>query len=135
MSKRNKLRYQSRGNQYPAITMTGRVFLRHRDEEELAKAGKGDLQVFLSTDALLGNIHIGDYEAMGLEGYLKADVHDGKDWKPMSLEEFFPGREYYFGKRERPIDVYLLCLATLQKHKGTALMRTYREHYVKAEEE
>jgi hypothetical protein len=133
MSKRNKVRYNSKGNQFPPIIMTGKVFLRHHDEEAIGAAQKGDLLIFLSTDILLGS-RLGNYEATGLEGYLKADVFDGKAWRPLSLEEFFPGREYYFGKRERPSDTYRLCLGTLTSSEGVRLMRTYREHYVKAEE-
>jgi hypothetical protein len=135
MAKRNRLRYQSSGNQYPRISMTGQVFLRHLEEDAIAQAAKGDVQIFLSTDALPANRNIGNYEAMGLEGYLKAEVHDGKGWKPLSLEEFFPHRDYYFGKRERPLDTYNVCVSTLRKSQGTTLMRTYREHYVKTEEE
>lgn len=132
MSKKNKIRYKSQGNQFPAITMTGKVSLRQFDEngEEIVTANeKGDLQIFLSTDSMAYNIHKGDYEAVGLEGYLKANVFDGKGWKPLSLEEFFPDREHYFGKRERPIDTYNMCLPVLQNTKGTVLSRTYREHY------
>jgi len=133
MSKRNKLRYQSKGNQFPTLVMTGKVFLRHRDEEILGAAAKGDLQLYLSTDSIVYNTQVGDYAAMGFEGYLKADVHDGKGWKPVSLEEFFPAREHYFAKRERPLDVVELCLGILQRAQGSHLMRTYREHYVKKE--
>jgi len=129
LSKRNKLRYQSRGNPYPPIALSGRVLLRHHDDEAIAAAAKGDIRIYLSTDSIPHNTHIGDYEAMGFEGYLKAEVHDGKGWKVVSLEEFFPGREYYFGKRERPADTYLLCLGTLQAAKGIEVIRTYREHY------
>lgn len=132
MTKSNKIRYKSKGNQFPRITMTGRVFLRHRDYEILGGAVKGDIEVFLSTDSFKFNNHIGDYDAMGLEGYLKADVFDGKGWKPLSLEEFFPHREQYFGKRERPSDTFTLCLPIFEALKGTELIRTYREHYVVA---
>lgn len=131
MGKRNKLRYTTKGNPFPLIVMTGKVYLRHRDEEAIATAEKGDIFVYLSTDILLGR-RLGDYDAMGLEGYLKTDVFDGKAWRPLSLEEFFPGREYYFGKRERPADTFQFCLGTLTATAGTKLMRTYREHYVKA---
>lgn len=130
MSKRNKLRYQSAGNQFPPLTFTGTVFLRYVDEEALEKPAKGDFQVYLSTDSLVYNIHVGDYEAMGHEGYLRTDIYDGKGWKPISLEELFSNREYYFSKRERPIDTYHLCLPILQSFAGREFMRTYREHYV-----
>lgn len=132
MTKKNKIRYASKGNPFPRITLTGRVFLRHRDDDILNEAVKGDLQVFLSTDTFKYNQHIGDYDAMGLEGYLKADVFDGKGWKPISLEEFFPNREQYFSKRERPSDTFTLCEPMLVALKGVELMRTYREHYVQA---
>jgi hypothetical protein len=131
MSKRNKVRYTSKGNPFPPIIMTGRVFLRHHEEDAIAAAEKGDLLVFLSTDILLGS-RVGNYEATGIEGYLKADVFDGKGWKSLSLEEFFPGREYYFGKRERPSDTYRFCKGTLTGAAGVKLLRTYREHYVMA---
>lgn len=132
MTKRNKVRYTSKGNTFPRITLTGRVFLRHRDEDILAEAVKGDMEVFLSTDTFKFNIQIGDYEAMGLEGYLKANVFDGKGWKPLSLEELFEHREQYFGKRERPIDTFTMCEPLLRAKAGTQIMRTYREHYVVA---
>lgn len=132
MTRKNKQRYTSKGNQWPLITLTGRIFLRHRDDEILPEAVKGDVQVYLSTDAFKFNLHIGDYEAMGLEGYLKADVFEGKGWKPLSLEEMFEHREHYFGKRERPLDTFLLCEPILKSKRGTLLMRTYREHYVVA---
>ena len=85
--------------------------------------------MYLSTDSLAYNPHAGNFESIGLEGYLKANIFDGKSWKPLSLEEFFPGREYYFGKRDRPIDTFNMCLPALQQTKGTVLVRTYREHY------
>lgn len=135
MSKKNKVRYASKGNVYPRIALTGKVFLRFRDEEILAEAVKGDLEVFLSTDSFKFNIHIGDYDAMGLEGYLKANVFDGKGWKPVSIEEFFPHREHYFGKRERPSDTFAVCEPILKACVGTLLRRTYREHYVVTEED
>jgi hypothetical protein len=100
----------------------------HGEEEGSAAPEKGDAQVYLSTDSL-PNAHAGDYGAVGWEGYLKANVFDGKGWKPLSLEEFFPGREHYFGKRERPVDTYHMCLPAFQQTKGTVLARTYREHY------
>jgi len=131
MGKRNKIRYTSKGNTFPPVHLTGKVFLRYHDEAEIAAAGKGDMLVYASTDTLLGR-QPGDYDAMGFEGYLKAEVHDGKGFRPLSLEEFFPGRDYYFGKRERPSDTYRFCRGTLEAAAGTKLIRTYREHYVMA---
>ena len=133
MGKKNKLRYQSKGNQYPTIALTGAVHVRNWDADAILAAVKGDLQLFPSTDALLGSL-MRNYGTMGHEGYVKADVFDGKGWKPISLEEFFPGRDYYFGKRERPSDTLRLCVESLKKAAGTELMRTYREHYVKLPE-
>lgn len=132
MTKRNKLRYKSQGNTFPTITMTGNISLRLFDEEGneiMETPEKGDLQIFLSTDSHVIPEARGDYESIGLEGYLKANVFDGKGWKPLSLEEFFPDREHYFSKRERPIDTYHMCLPRLETTGGTVLARTYREHY------
>ena len=134
MTKRNKMRYKTKGNQFPRIVLTGKLYLRHRDVEIMGEAVKGDMEVFLNTDVFKFNIHIGDYEAMGLEGYLKANVSDGKGWKPMSLEELFDDRQHYFGKRERPIDTFTVCAPILSSFAGRELLRTYREHYVLASE-
>lgn len=129
MSKANRIRYKSRGNQFPTITMTGNISMRPPEGEVDIPHAKGDLQIYLSTDSRKYNPHVGDFEAIGFEGYLKAEIFDGKGWKPLSLEEFFPHRDHYFGKRERPLDTYNMCLPTLQNAKGTVLSRTYREHY------
>jgi|GEM_PF-718518 len=161
MTKHNKLRYQSKGNVFPSILLSGKVHLREaekkpviqadyeydyeEEEEETAETEdtfpeipepkpeiilqKGDIQIFLSTDNQVYNANVGDFSYIGLEGYLKANVFDGKGWKPLSLEEFFPDREHYFSKRERPLDTFLFCLPTLENSKGIEIVRTYREHY------
>ncbi|MEI7669316.1 MAG: hypothetical protein WCJ33_04475 [Pseudomonadota bacterium] len=148
MTKYNKLRYKSKGNQFPTLFLTGKVEPRkignnfseedYDDEnedldvklpEKEIPPEKGDIQIFLSTDSVSYNPNVGNFESVGLDGYLKANVFDGKGWKPLSLEEFFPRREHYFGKRERPLETYTLCFPTFQSFKGTEIVRTYREHY------
>ena len=147
MTRRNKLRYKSQGNQFPSILLTGIITRRERDREEEdgeeSEAGtalhaaaapapapaKGDIQIFLSTDSNAHPSSIGDFYSIGLAGYLKANVWDGKGWKPLSLEEIFPDRLQYFGKRERPIDTFAVCLPALEQLQGVEIVRTYREHY------
>jgi hypothetical protein len=110
--------------------MTGKVTLRHQAEEGDAPE-KGDLRLFLNTESKQFSPHHEGYQTTGMEGYVKAELFDGKGWRPLSLEEFFSHREYYFGKRERPIDTCLLCREMLAKQAGAELIRLYREHYVK----
>ncbi len=64
--------------------------------------------LYLNTDSNKA-IEPGAYDCIGIDGYLKADVFDGKGWKPMSLEEFFEHREYYFSKHEMPMDTIAVC--------------------------
>jgi hypothetical protein len=133
MGKRNKIRYHSHGNPYPKLALSGNVYVKYADEDALAQAKAGDLMLFLNSDSNRG-IEPGQYDCIGLEGYLKADVHDGRGFKPLSLEEFFTDREYYYGKREMPQDTIAVCRPILQRFKGRTLLRKYREHYVLEEE-
>ena len=125
MKKRLK-RYTSSPKIYPPILMSGVVFLKYENDEDIEKAGKGDVMLYLNMDnspraRVWGNYHD--------TGYAGADVFDGKFWKPLSLQEFFPGKENHFSKTERPIDTYHLCRETLTAKAGSTLKRTYREHY------
>jgi hypothetical protein len=133
MGKRNKIRYTSKGNQFPPVALSGRIFVKYRDEEAIAAAQKGDLMFFLSTDSNPA-IERGAYDGIGIPGYLKLDVFDGRDWKPVSLEEFFPGREYYYSKYECPSATIAICRPILETFKGRSLLRKYREHYALEEE-
>lgn len=128
MGKRNKIRYQSRPKDRPSIVLTGKVYLRHRDEDEIQGAVKGDLLAHPANDAL--NSHrLGEYDATGFSGYFRLDVFDGRTWQPVTLVEVFPGREHYFSKSECPIDTFALCESLLKQLAGRNLTRSYREHY------
>ena len=125
-----KLTYQSKGNQFPKILLTGKIFIKDIDDEvEGVVPVKGDLLLFLKFD-LQAHFDTCDYERLGRAGYVKADIYDGFKFTPLSLEEFFEHREYYFSKKERPLDTTHLCRELLEKFKGRSTLRKYREHYV-----
>lgn len=126
--KRNKIRYQSKPKERKPIVMTGLVLLQFRDDEAAEQAVRGDLLIYPQNDALQ-TTRMGEYEGTGFSGYFKIDVCDGKSWCPVVLNEVFPDREHHFGKSDRPIDVYALCLPLLVAMKGRNLLRIYREHY------
>ena len=126
--KRNKIRYQSTPKKRVAITLTGRIWLKYRDEEAMEQAQKGDLMLHPYND-LLRTARQGDYESTGFSGYFKVDVHDGQQWCAVLAGDIFPQREHYFSKSECPIDTYALCADMLRVLKGRTLVRRYREHY------
>ena len=84
--------------------------------------------VFAECRALHTN-HLGEYERTGLSGYFKVDIFDGKEWRPVILNEIFNDKEHHFNRRDRPLDTYLLCKEKLEKLRDKNLQRTYREHY------
>jgi hypothetical protein len=129
-----KLTYQTKGNVYPRITLSGVIWLKYVDDEADGFAPKlGDLLLYIHvTSNTLDEPW--DYERLGRSGYLKAELFDGYGFKPFSLEECFDDREYYFSKTERPIDRVNLCRDHLSTLKGRQAMRLYREHYVLAVE-
>jgi hypothetical protein len=129
MGKRNKIRYKAAPVRRIPIALTGEVWLRYRDEEEMAQAKKGDLMLHPYHEALRGERQ-GDYESTGFAGYFKLDVHDGKEWRPVIVTGIFEHQEQYFSKSERPIDTYALCAELLRAMAGRILVRTYREHYI-----
>ncbi len=125
-------RYRTLGNQFPTLELTGRVLLRHRDEE--SELARGDVRFYVH-DSLSGPpLKQGDYESTGRAGYLKAEVHDGKEWRFLVMEDFFSDRLHHFVKRERPIDTYANCRERMEDMKGRMLQRIYREHYELAPE-
>lgn len=133
-TKHNKLRYQREEKNPPKITLTGKVYLQYRDEEYIAVAKKGDLQLFASAEAL-HTLRQGEYWSTGVSGYFRVDVSDGKEWRAVKLQDLFPGGEHHFSKSECPIDTYDLCEEMLKSLGGRQLVRTYREHYTLVEEE
>ncbi len=128
MAKRNKLTYQVKEKSKVTITVTDRIFLQYRDDEEALQAQKGDLLVYPNNDAL-NTTYQGEYEKTGFVGYFKIDVSDGKVWQPLLLNEIFKNNEHHFSKTERPIDTFNLCAEILRAKTGMVIVRTYREHY------
>ena len=129
MGKRNKIRYQSEVKPRVLITLTGTIYLRYVDDEEIETlAKKGDLQVFPNNDAL-NSTRLGEYEGTGFSGYFKVDVYDGRNWQPVLINDIFLNKENHFAKTEQPMDTYELCEEILKGYEGKQLLRTYREHY------
>ena len=124
--KRNKIRYKSNPINLILITLTDTIFLMYRDENEMYKAKKGDMLLHPCNDAM-HSTRLGDYESTGFSGYFKVDVHDGKVWQPVILNEIFLARENHFSKTECPIDTFFLCEEYLKYFAGKTLRRTYRE--------
>ena len=133
MSKRNKVRYQSKPVVRKSIVLTGQVYLQYRDDEAIAQAKKGDLMVYPYNEAL-STTQQGAYDRTGFSGYFKADVHDGFNWCLVLVNDIFTAREHHFSKSERPIDTFMLCEGMLRALAGKPLHRTYREHYTVIEE-
>ena len=128
MAKRNKLTYQVKEKTKVTITVTDRIFLQYRDDEEALQAQKGDLLVYPNNEAL-NTTYQGEYEKTGFVGYFKIDVCDGKVWQPLLLNEIFKNNENHFSKTERSIDTFNLCAEILRAKAGMIIVRTYREHY------
>ena len=124
-----KKRYQSKGNTYPTITLTGRSYLLHRYENDGAPLEKGDVLFYLHTDTIGREQDNPGYEDVGGAGYLKAMVYDGKDWQYLIMDDVFAEREHHFSKKERPLDTYAICAEVVKEAAGTVLQRTYRLHY------
>ena len=129
MANSNKKRYQSQGNPWPRLHLSGQIFLKHADDDEIAVAQSGDVMCFLNIENNPQYESRGSYFETGIAGYLRAEVYDGKRFKPLDMNALLPDREYYFHKSERPIDRYELVRELLVAKQGTVLMRTYREHY------
>jgi hypothetical protein len=129
-TKRNKKRYQRHEKPRVLITFTGRIFLKHRDEEEdiAAQAQKGDFLFHPSVEAL-HTIRRGEYGIPGYAGYFRVDVHDGHRWHPVILQELFTENEHHFRKTECPIDTFAYCCVCLKEKGAIVLQRKYREHY------
>lgn len=128
MAKRNKIRYMVKEKPKVQITVTGNIFLQHRDDEESLHAQKGDLLVYPQNEAL-NSTYLGEYDRTGFSGYFKVDISDGKNWQPLLIGGIFSNNENHFGKSERPIDTYNLCCEILREYNGKNVTRSYREHY------
>jgi hypothetical protein len=128
MTKHNKKYYQREVKKRPIIECTGNAYLQYAHEDEIGSAIKGDLKLHPSVEAL-HTIRQGDYWSTGNAGYFRVDVYDGREWRPVVLDELFPDREHHFRKTECPIDTFNLCAELLAAYAGKQLIRTYREHY------
>lgn len=133
-SNRVKKRYQSKGNTYPVIALTGRSYLLHHHEgyEELLE--KGDVLFYLYSDTARRERDDPGYESTGGSGYLKADLYDGRNWQPLVMDDLFTDKEHHFSKKERPLDTYFRCAETITALQGTIMQRGYRSHYEPAPE-
>jgi hypothetical protein len=129
MASKRKLRYQSKGNQYPTLQLTGRSFLLHFQEAEAANLLKGDALFYLHGDSAGRERDNPLYEEVGGAGYLKAMVYDGKEWQFLLMDDIFAGREHHYAKKERPLDRFFLCEEVIAKNAGLQLQRKYRQHY------
>lgn len=134
MGKRNKIRYQAKVKDKVLLTISGNVYLRYEEEEEIEAAKKGDLLVYPQNESL-NTTREGDYYSTGFSGYFKVDVNDGKQWCAVLLNDIFPDKENHFAKSELPIDTYGICKEILITWAGKRLERTYREHYQPEESE
>lgn len=129
MTRHNKKHYQSKQKPTKALTLTGRVLLMYRDDDEtIAQAAAGDLLLYPSCEPL-HTLRQGEYDSTGVAGYFKADIHDGRSWCTLLVHDFFEGREHHFSKYERPMDTFVLCEEKLRDFKDRQVKRTYREHY------
>ena len=74
------------------------------------------------------------YHCIGVSGYFKAEVFDGKFWQLLDLDEFLFNREYKFSKKEVPIYTANLCIELLKNEtKFVTVYRTYRGHFTRDE--
>jgi hypothetical protein len=129
MASKRKKTYQTKGNQYPTLTLTGKSYLLHHYENGDQKLEKGDTLFFLFADTIGRDQDNPRYEEIGGSGYLKAMVYDGREWQMLVMDDLFPGKEHHFGKKERPIDTYHVCQPLIEAAAGTVLQRLYRQHY------
>ncbi len=124
-----KKRYQSEGNPFPPITLTGHVHLKYEDEYTGEPQKRGDIRFYLHDDATNKERTQGDYYTLGHAGYLKAEVFDGKKWCLVVMDDLFPDKIHHFTKKEQPAATYLVCEEAMKPFQGRQLERIYREHY------
>ena len=129
MGKARKKTYQSKGNTYPTLTLSGNSYLLHHYENGEEPLHAGDTLFLLFVDSDGRDQDNPGYEETGGTGYLKAMVYTGKDWQYLVMDEIFTGREQHFSKKERPLDTFHRCAEVVKQAAGTILQRTYRSHY------
>lgn len=116
---------------YKNIILTGKVYIKHINDK--SKAEKGDLRIFVKPKNK--NVLDLSLEEMGVSGYFKAEVFDGKYWQIINLDDFLESREYKISKSEKPIDRANLCCELLAQCQGARVFRTYRGHYSRRSDE
>lgn len=107
------------------IKLTGRVFIKYRDD--LSARQIGDIMLLLNDDAT--SHIIGDYENIKASGYIKAKIFDGASWQNIDIGQFCLEKENKFTKRQRAIDSAILCKDIIKQSSGSILTKTYRSHY------
>ncbi|MGB4191983.1 MAG: hypothetical protein WBJ81_05515 [Rickettsiales bacterium] len=112
-----------------SITLTGKVYLLHCDEEEIAKALVGDVYLYLNDEEELYPIILNNYQSKGFKGYFKAKIFDGRSWCHLNNLDFFEDRLNQFAKTDICIYTYSLCQERLSEFAGVQVYRGYREHY------
>lgn len=109
------------------VTLSGNVYIKYVDIDQIEKATLGDIMLFLNSDT---STHIAtDYFSTNLNGYFKAKLFDGRVWQYIDIVEFCTFAENKFAKRQKPIDTAHLCKSIIEKFKGTTLYKTYRGHF------
>jgi hypothetical protein len=113
-----------------SLLLTGTIYLKYEDEEQIATAQKGDITLYLNTDTSDRVPLKGNYYAKGYVGYFKADIFDGKEWQVLNITDFLEDKEHHFSKSECAIDTYHLIREMLEGHAGTEVYKGYRGgHY------
>lgn len=113
-----------------SLVLTGNVYLKYEEDEQIASAEKGDVYLYLNTDALDRVPLKGNYYTKGYTGYFKADIHDGKEWQVLNIGDFLEEKENYFSKSECSIDTYHLIVGLLREKSGIVVYKGYRGgHY------
>lgn len=113
------------------LVFSGNIWLLFEDEEHIETPNTGDIFMYLNIDTMKNLPYKGQYYSAGNVGYFKADIYDGRFWKPLLVNEFFEEKENYFSKKNYPIHAYNLCCEILLKFKDEPVYKTYREHYTR----
>lgn len=112
-----------------SLTLTGKVYLLHHHEEEIANPLPGDVYLYLHNEEEIYPIVMNDYKTKGFKGYFKAQVYDGRTWCFLNNLDFFEDRINQFSKTDIALYTFNACQERLESFAGTKVYRTYREHY------
>ena len=112
-----------------SLTLSGNVYLKYRDEEEISKPQVGDIYLYLHNEEELYPIILNEYQSKGYKGYFKPKIYDGRDWCFIDSLDFFEDRLHQFSKTDICFYTFELCQDRLIQAAGTKVYRTYREHY------